>query len=394
MRICTKSPVEISQGLTAAGTVSGAGNVLPSSADRGGGVAVRKRATVVMVAERRNKWCGARINLRGGVPCVAPTASPPSATDVRNAGAARVGAGLPSSTIDPATPSPARSRPRPDHPGALAVADVGNPVYVSMMHAIRPVCSARPAPPRLASTGGDTGGPARPRRQPQPRLLRRADPHLRCGHHRRAPRRRPQATRPPPSSSSAAAPERRRRQRPRQLPGRRRARPRPPRRGEFRRRIAFLNGPVDTVPGSARLAGYLPAPRRARAPTSVERQVEAADFTYDAGVPAIERLLAQSTPDAIVCANDLIAVAALNVLRRPRRPRLPTTSPSSGWTTPRSASVVSPTLTSVNLGSDRRPAPPPTARPARRSRPASEARGPTHVVDRARPATSRGGTDD
>ena len=86
--------------------------------------------------------------------------------------------------------------------------------------------------------------------------------------------------------------------------------------GRGRRHVAFVNGPIDTVPGSARLRGFVEHSARLGLPTSADMQVESADFTYAAAVPAVEALLAQATPDAIMCANDLLAVAAINVLRR------------------------------------------------------------------------------
>jgi LacI family transcriptional regulator len=72
-------------------------------------------------------------------------------------------------------------------------------------------------------------------------------------------------------------------------------------------------------------------------------------------VPAIEKLLAQSTPDAIVCANDLLAVAAINVLRRRDIP-VPGDIAVVGMDDTEIALLVSPTLTSVNLGSAQRAA--------------------------------------
>jgi LacI family transcriptional regulator, galactose operon repressor len=122
-----------------------------------------------------------------------------------------------------------------------------------------------------------------------------------------------------------------------------------------RRRVAFVNGPVDTVPGTARLTGYLEHSAELGLTTSAELQIEATDFTYDAGVPAIEQLLAQSTPDAVVCANDLLAVAALNVLRR-RGIDVPDEVAVVGMDDTDIAELVSPTLTSVDLGSARRAA--------------------------------------
>ena len=122
-----------------------------------------------------------------------------------------------------------------------------------------------------------------------------------------------------------------------------------------RRHIAFVNGPIDTVPGAARLRGFVEHSARLELPTSADMQVESADFTYAAAVPAVEALLSQATPDAIVCANDLLAVAAINVLRR-RRITVPDDVAVVGMDDTDIAELVSPTLTSVDLGAARRAA--------------------------------------
>ena len=120
-----------------------------------------------------------------------------------------------------------------------------------------------------------------------------------------------------------------------------------------RRHVAFVNGPIDTVPGAARLRGFVEHSDRLDLPTSAELQVECADFTYNAAIPAIESLLAQATPDAILCANDLIAVAAINVLRR-RGLAVPGDVAVVGMDDTEIAELVNPTLTSVDLGAARR----------------------------------------
>ncbi|MGH3659123.1 MAG: LacI family DNA-binding transcriptional regulator, partial [Micromonosporaceae bacterium] len=80
-----------------------------------------------------------------------------------------------------------------------------------------------------------------------------------------------------------------------------------------RRRIGFLNGPLDTVPGAARQAGYADA-LTAAGLAYRDELVEPADFHYAAGRDAAERLLRRTGVDAILCANDLIAVGALHTL--------------------------------------------------------------------------------
>jgi LacI family transcriptional regulator len=122
-----------------------------------------------------------------------------------------------------------------------------------------------------------------------------------------------------------------------------------------RHEIAFVNGPIDTVPGSARLRGFVEHNARLGLASSGDMQVECTDFTYAAAVPAVEALLAQATPDAVVCANDLLAVAAINVLRR-RGASVPGEVAVVGMDDTDIAELVNPTLTSVDLGAASRAA--------------------------------------
>ncbi|RNE62249.1 LacI family DNA-binding transcriptional regulator [Cryobacterium tepidiphilum] len=120
-----------------------------------------------------------------------------------------------------------------------------------------------------------------------------------------------------------------------------------------RRRIAFINGPVDTVPGAARLAGYTAAMVKRELPMNDDATVGAEDFTLAAGLTAAETLLDQSTPDAIVCANDLLAVAALKVLAR-RGLRVPEDIALVGMDDTDIAELSIPSITSVDLRSAKR----------------------------------------
>jgi len=120
-----------------------------------------------------------------------------------------------------------------------------------------------------------------------------------------------------------------------------------------RRRIAFVNGPVDTVPGAARLEGYLRAVERLGVGTTADRQVSASDFTYKAGRKAAVQLIGQCTPDAVVCANDLIAVGVIKELAA-RGLRVPEDVAVVGMDNSEAAELADPALTSVDLGSAKR----------------------------------------
>ncbi|MDG4827539.1 LacI family DNA-binding transcriptional regulator [Asanoa sp. WMMD1127] len=119
-----------------------------------------------------------------------------------------------------------------------------------------------------------------------------------------------------------------------------------------RRRIGFVNGPLDTVPGAARDAGFRTALAK-HGITLDENLVEVGDFQYAAGREATERLLARAEPDALVCANDLIAVGALHTLLAQGR-RVPTDVALVGMDDTELARMMFPQLSSVSLGSAER----------------------------------------
>ncbi|WP_022887044.1 LacI family DNA-binding transcriptional regulator [Glaciibacter superstes] len=120
-----------------------------------------------------------------------------------------------------------------------------------------------------------------------------------------------------------------------------------------RARIAFINGPVDTVPGAARLSGYTSAMHKRGMAMHGDLQVNADDFTFAAGLTATTTLLDQATPDAIVCANDLLAVAALKVMLK-RGLKVPEDIALVGMDDTDIAELTTPSITSVNLGSIKR----------------------------------------
>ncbi len=113
-----------------------------------------------------------------------------------------------------------------------------------------------------------------------------------------------------------------------------------------RKRIAFINGPLDTVPGAARDSGYREAMRR----HGLEHRIEVGEFQYEAGRVAAERLLGSGQPDAIICANDLIAVGALHALLV-AGVRVPQDVALVGMDDTELARMSYPQISSVSLGS-------------------------------------------
>jgi LacI family transcriptional regulator len=121
-----------------------------------------------------------------------------------------------------------------------------------------------------------------------------------------------------------------------------------------RRRIGFLNGPLDTTPGESRQRGFDAA--IAAEDFRAERvEVEIADgFTVSAGLTAARRLLARAGHlDAIVAANDLLAIGAIRAVRE-LGSRVPEDVAVTGMDDTEIGRVFQPSLTSVSLGSAER----------------------------------------
>ncbi len=119
------------------------------------------------------------------------------------------------------------------------------------------------------------------------------------------------------------------------------------------RRIAFLNGPVDSVPGTARLRGYHNG-LTAHAPDATGALVQtAADFSVDSGTAAMGQLLARETPDAVICANDLLAIGAMQAVRA-HSLSVPDHIAIVGVDDTYLAELVHPALTSVSLHARKR----------------------------------------
>lgn len=82
-----------------------------------------------------------------------------------------------------------------------------------------------------------------------------------------------------------------------------------------RRRIAMVNGPLDTVPGANRYRGFQQGLREVGQPLD-EGLIAFSDFTLEHGAAAARRLLAlPERPDAIFAANDLMALGVLQAVR-------------------------------------------------------------------------------
>lgn len=117
-----------------------------------------------------------------------------------------------------------------------------------------------------------------------------------------------------------------------------------------RSRIAFINGPADTVPGAARARGFADAVAKYGVTTHPQWQITAADFTHEAGLTAASTLLQEDGYDAVLCVNDLIAVATMRVIHSAGL-AIPAEIAIVGMDDTELAGLVTPSLTSVDLGS-------------------------------------------
>lgn len=118
-------------------------------------------------------------------------------------------------------------------------------------------------------------------------------------------------------------------------------------------RIAFVNGPEHTAPGASRRLGYLDGLRSCGLRRDDGLIEVAEDFMTDPGRRAAERLLDRARPDAVLCANDLLAAGALAALHR-RGLDVPGDVSLVGMDNSALCEVTWPTLTSVDLGSAER----------------------------------------
>lgn len=123
-------------------------------------------------------------------------------------------------------------------------------------------------------------------------------------------------------------------------------------------RLAFVNGPLDTNPGRARARGYETALASLGLEYDPLVSVNAADFTVAAGREGMEKVLDltrryDKTIDAVVCANDLLAIGALNVALT-QGIRVPEDLAITGIDDTELAEVFFPSITSVSLRADER----------------------------------------
>lgn len=111
--------------------------------------------------------------------------------------------------------------------------------------------------------------------------------------------------------------------------------------------LAFVTGPEGNGPSPARLAAFRAAMGEAGLTVRDDRAAHTA-FTRDGGATAATRMLdAADAPQAILCANDLIAIGVMDVVRA-RGLRIPEDVAVVGFDNIETADLVTPRLTTID----------------------------------------------
>lgn len=114
------------------------------------------------------------------------------------------------------------------------------------------------------------------------------------------------------------------------------------------KRIATISGPQSSAPGRDRLRGFTDAMHAAGLRTP-QRLFAMGDWTREGSSRAMDRLLALAAPPtAVFCANDLMAIGALDAARR-RGIDVPNQLAVIGVDDIDAASLVTPALTTVRI---------------------------------------------
>lgn len=114
-----------------------------------------------------------------------------------------------------------------------------------------------------------------------------------------------------------------------------------------RRRIAFMNGTIGTVPYDARERGFRGAMARAELELD-ESLLTIGDFTMIGGYEAVDRLRGAAPFDGLLCANDAMALGAMRRLLELGVP-VPQDVGVVGMDDIEAARMITPTLTTVAL---------------------------------------------
>ncbi len=81
-----------------------------------------------------------------------------------------------------------------------------------------------------------------------------------------------------------------------------------------RKKIAFINGPISTIPGKRRYQGFIEAMNKYKFKFNNDSIYFLSDFTSQAAIEGLKSTEKLRAFDAILCANDLIAAGVMRLL--------------------------------------------------------------------------------
>lgn len=120
-----------------------------------------------------------------------------------------------------------------------------------------------------------------------------------------------------------------------------------------RSKIGLLNGPLSTNPGRRRDEGFKKVLKNLKLSFKEDHIIQAEDFTSQSAYDAISHYEKLSEIDALICGNDLMAAGALRYLSE-ENIEVPAKIAVVGIDNTELASLVKPTLTSVDLLAEKR----------------------------------------
>lgn len=121
---------------------------------------------------------------------------------------------------------------------------------------------------------------------------------------------------------------------------------------KYGKKILFLNGPASTIPGRSRRKGFISAMNKVD-PTPEKHIIEADSFSVEGAVKALKTVKKIDSYKSIICANDLLAAGALRHLASIGI-KVPTEMAVMGIDNTDLATILNPSLTTIDYGAERR----------------------------------------
>jgi LacI family transcriptional regulator len=117
-------------------------------------------------------------------------------------------------------------------------------------------------------------------------------------------------------------------------------------------KILFINGPKETIPGKIRGSGFERAIKNLGITKTCD-SIEAASFSVEGAVDALTRVRNLRSFKSVMCANDVIAAGALRYFSS-KKIRVPEDVAVMGIDNTDLATILSPSLTTIDYGAEKR----------------------------------------